>query len=298
MELLQLHYFKELAESEHLTNTAKKLMISAPSLSLTISKLEHELGTTLFDRVGRNLRLNEYGKIFYKYISKGLSSIDRGTKEIRELLKFVESTLNLAIASPLIWEDCLNSFRQSYNHITLNIDTLPPEKVLSHKDWNCDFFIGITREIDKDFFQYRKLTKEEMPVALIPNDNPLSKAKSIDLRELKEENFISLGELNPTSHKFILDLCDLADFKPQKIIKANYFTRMKYLEENKRIVLTTELGAAKNSISTKSFSTVPITFPVLTRQQAIAWEKDSDISAAGNLFLDFMLQYCKEHPYL
>lgn len=31
MELLQLRYFKELAESEHLTNTAKKLMISAPS---------------------------------------------------------------------------------------------------------------------------------------------------------------------------------------------------------------------------------------------------------------------------
>lgn len=41
MELLQLRYFKELAESEHLTNTAKKLMISAPLLSMTISRLEH-----------------------------------------------------------------------------------------------------------------------------------------------------------------------------------------------------------------------------------------------------------------
>ncbi len=298
MELLQLRYFKELAESEHLTNTAKKLMISPPSLSLTISKLEAELGTPLFDRVGRNLRLNDYGKDFYKYIRKGLASIDKGTQEISERLKLVKATLNIAIASPRIWEDCLNNFKQSYSHITVNIETLLPKNFLLHEEWQYDFFIGITREIDKDFFQYRILRKEEMPVVLISKNNPLSELKSVDFRQLKNESFISLGELNPTSHKFILDMCELSNFKPQKIVKANYFTRMKYLEENKGIVLTSELGADRNSIMTDNYSVVPVTFPMLTRQQAIALEKDSDISAAGKLFLDFIVQYCCDHPNL
>lgn len=298
MELLQLRYFKELAESEHLTNTAKKLRISAPSLSLTISRLENELGTQLFDRVGRNLRLNEFGQIFYKHINKGLSSIDKGTKEINELLKFEEVTINLAVGSPLIWEYCFNSFRQTHPHITVHVSTITPEAILAHEEWNYDFFIGITREIDKDFFLYKILLEEEIPVVLVPKSNPLSELKSIDFRELINESFISLDELNPTAHKFILDMCNLANFKPKKIIKSSYFSRMKYLEENKGVVLTTELGVAKNSISTEIFSIVPVSYPHLTRQQAIAWEKESDISAAGNIFLNYMIEYCKAHPLL
>lgn len=298
MELLQLRYFIELAESEHLTNTAKKLRISAPSLSLTISKLENELGTPLFDRIGRNLRLNEYGQIYYKYVKKGLSTLDKGSKEITELMKFASATISLAIASSKIWEESLNTFKNNYPYIAVNVSTVFPDKIMTHKEWNYDFFIGITREIDNDFFEYIPLIEEEMPVILISKKNPLSKCSSIDFSELTNESFISLGELNPTSHKYILDMCRLAQFKPKNIIIADYFSRMKYLQENKGVVLTTELGMAKNSLFSEAFSSVQVSAPRLTRQQAIAWEKDSDISTAGTIFLKFMIQYCKEHPNL
>lgn len=59
MELLQLRYFCELAKTEHLTKTANKLHISPPSLSVTISRLETELGVALFDRPGKMIRLNK-----------------------------------------------------------------------------------------------------------------------------------------------------------------------------------------------------------------------------------------------
>lgn len=297
MELLQLHYFKELAESEHLTNTAKKLMISAPSLSLTISKLEHELGAALFDRTGRTIHLNENGKVFYKYISKGLSQIDKGVKEVNERKEHAGIVLNIAVASLLLWDDCLNSFRQSHNY-TVNTSILSPEAVLSHKDWNYDFFLGITREIDKDFFQYQMLRGEEQTVVLIPKLNPLSSRKTIDFRELKNETFISLCELNPSSYKFILDMCRLSDFEPHRILKATYFTRIIYLKENRGIALATDLGVSKNFISTDAFSVIPVTYPRLPRIQAIAWEKDSTISAAGLEFLDFIIEYCKASAML
>ena len=62
MKLQQLHYFKALAEREHLFQTATELYISPPALSTAISRLEEELGVPLFDRVGRNIRLSENGK--------------------------------------------------------------------------------------------------------------------------------------------------------------------------------------------------------------------------------------------
>ena len=61
MNLSQLYCFKILARSEHLTKAAEELNYSVPALSAIISRLENEVGVTLFDRVGRNIRLNEYG---------------------------------------------------------------------------------------------------------------------------------------------------------------------------------------------------------------------------------------------
>lgn len=296
MELLQLRYFKELAEAEHLTNTAKKLMVSAPSLSMTISRLEHELGVTLFNHSGRNIYLNDSGRIFYIYVVKALNTIDKGVREAKEHSISASSVLNLAVASPLIWEDCLNVFRQTYPHIGLQV-SIPDMKTM-HENWTYDLFLGISREVDKDFFDYVYLTEEEKPVVLIPKANPLSDRKSLDFRELKEETFITLGKDSPTAHRFLLDMCFLAGFSLDKFIKATYFSRLKYLKENKGIILTTELGVKKNYVATEVFSVIPISFPLLTRHQTIAWEKDLPISEHGSLFKEFIIQYCKEYPLL
>ena len=64
MELLQLKYFQTVAYMEHISKAAKKLNISQPSLSLMIKRLEDEMGTPLFDRIGRNIQLNDSGKYF------------------------------------------------------------------------------------------------------------------------------------------------------------------------------------------------------------------------------------------
>ena len=51
MDLLQLKYFCALAKNEHLTMTARELMVSAPSLSLTIKKLEKERKIKKIDNI-------------------------------------------------------------------------------------------------------------------------------------------------------------------------------------------------------------------------------------------------------
>lgn len=62
MDLLQLKYFKVVAEQEHITKSAKLLMVSQPYLSAIVARLEEEMGGQLFDRDGRNVVLNEYGQ--------------------------------------------------------------------------------------------------------------------------------------------------------------------------------------------------------------------------------------------
>lgn len=56
--------FRAVAESEHLPTASKRLNITASSLSRTIRLLEDEIGTQLFDRAGRQIRLNDTGAAF------------------------------------------------------------------------------------------------------------------------------------------------------------------------------------------------------------------------------------------
>ncbi len=65
MELLQLKYFLVAAKYEHITRAAKELHISQSTLSITINRLEAELGVSLFSHSGRNVRLNDAGRLVY-----------------------------------------------------------------------------------------------------------------------------------------------------------------------------------------------------------------------------------------
>lgn len=81
MNLLALRYFCHVAETESVTASASQLYISQPALSKMILQLERELGTSLFDRNGRQLTLNRTGKAFYQKVQSALLQIDDAVAE-------------------------------------------------------------------------------------------------------------------------------------------------------------------------------------------------------------------------
>lgn len=95
MELLQLQYFQELARSGHLSKTAEKLHIAQPSLSQTLKRLENELGTQLFDRVGKHIELNSSGRLFLKYVDDVFNALNNATLELDALKSKEYKTVDL-----------------------------------------------------------------------------------------------------------------------------------------------------------------------------------------------------------
>lgn len=62
-----LRYFWAVAHEGNLTRAAARMNLSQSALSVQIHKLEHQMGHTLFDRVGKRLVLTEAGKIALDY---------------------------------------------------------------------------------------------------------------------------------------------------------------------------------------------------------------------------------------
>lgn len=84
MDLNQLHYFITVAETGNITKAAQKLYITQPALSRAIGRLESELDVKLFDRSTNTLILNENGRLFLRYVSAGMDSINTGVHAVRQ----------------------------------------------------------------------------------------------------------------------------------------------------------------------------------------------------------------------
>ena len=99
VELLQLRYFLEVAESEHVTHSAQKLRVSQPSLTQAISRLERELGVQLFEPEGRGIRLTEAGCFYSKRIAKAVGEIDSATSELARFDEERSSIVRINVVS-------------------------------------------------------------------------------------------------------------------------------------------------------------------------------------------------------
>ena len=70
MNIDQLKYFADLAKTNSITNTAKRMFISQQALSESIKRLENELGCTLVNRSKTGVEFTDDGKLILDYAQK------------------------------------------------------------------------------------------------------------------------------------------------------------------------------------------------------------------------------------
>src|ERR1041384_3469073 len=85
MQIHQLRYFCAVARTGSFTRAAQHEHLAQPSLSQQIRKLEDELGTRLFDRLGRTVRLTRMGEAFLPRAEDILRQLASAKSEIHEM---------------------------------------------------------------------------------------------------------------------------------------------------------------------------------------------------------------------
>src|SRR5258708_13599020 len=110
MDLLQLKYVQAVAQLGHMRRAAEKLSIAQPSLSQSIARLEEDLGVPLFNRQGRRIQLNQFGKAFLKRVERVFMELEEGKREVADLAGLEHGLISLAVASTQILPDLLSAF--------------------------------------------------------------------------------------------------------------------------------------------------------------------------------------------
>ncbi len=294
MELLQLRYFLELAQQEHLTKTAESLMISPPALSSTIKRLETELGVTLFDRKKQKLYLNASGRLFYQHVKSALSSLDYAVSAVSAQSK---DHIRVAMTNFPIWSEAIFAFEVSHPDIVIDYSLIRLDELNDPKaPFEYDFFLGVIEDVSPKMFESRTVSDAEAPVVLMSVSHPLAGRDAVRIEELKDESFISTGLVNASAHRYMMALCALAHFEPKRIFYTDYHMRGKMLAENKGINIATLVGWNRTLSPDEQITFVPIARPYLTRTQAISYRKDHFLTSTELGFMDFLTEYLSAHP--
>ena len=83
MELRSIQYFVQVADEGSITRTADKIGIAQPALTRHIKQLEAELGTQLFMRLPRGVRLTTSGRDFLDHARAITLEVSRASEHVR-----------------------------------------------------------------------------------------------------------------------------------------------------------------------------------------------------------------------
>ena len=159
MDLKQLEYFVRVAELGSFTRAAQSLSIAQPSLSHAIGWLERDLGSRLFERHGRGVRLTPAGEALLKPARRSLRSFQLARGAVRAVseggfgrLSIITNTLwavdplaqliggfrglhpgvQLTVADPARRSDVLDAVRLGRAELGL-VDGTPPRGILASR---------------------------------------------------------------------------------------------------------------------------------------------------------------------
>jgi len=288
MDLLSLRYFQVVANVQSMTKAAEILHISQPALSKMIKHLENELTVELFDRTGKYIRLNEYGRRFLEKVNLSLQTLEDGKQELLDLAERSVGTIVILVqVGSYLLPDMITKFRELHPGVQF--------KLLLH-DQDAATYPLFDLCISSAPFRIpgtsaEQLLTEDIMLAL-PSDHRYAERKSIRLQELAKDGFISLKSGKRLRETTDL-LCRTAGFTPQIVYECDDPAMVRSLVQAGLGICFYPAITWGNSGGT-SVILLPIEDVSSKRTIEISWYSNRYMSNIARAFKSFVQEYYKQ----
>ena len=208
MEIRNLKTFLKVASTRNFTHAAKDLGYSQSNVSAQIAQLEEEIGAPLFNRIGRQISLTQFGEELLPYareICSVASQIDNLSRAEASLRGTVRAGLTDSI-SELDLEDAFLAFPRRFPQVRLEIMLDTTEKLLERlRRGDLDTACLITDPLSPAEWVVWK--EYETPIIAAVNPSmPVAGKKTVRMSDLTGLNLILMETNAPYSSRFELEL--------------------------------------------------------------------------------------------
>lgn len=217
MELRHLRYFVALAEELSFTAAAARMNISQPPLSQQIRDLEREVGTVLFERTSRRVKLTPAGISFLVNARTILTGVEHAAKDARDIGAGQVSVINVGTTGSVLLgplAELIAIFGKRYRDVVIRIHEMGPQAQQAAL---------LARRIDVSFIRrppheadlITRLAWHENVGVVLPAAHRLAVHDQLPLSALKNESLVFLRLSDSRFARYLRDCCIEAGFTPQ-----------------------------------------------------------------------------------
>lgn len=288
MDILQLRYFQAVARSEHLSRAAEEIGITQPSLSKTIHRLEREIGVPLFDRQGRSIRLNRFGRVFLEHVETVLRTLDEGQRKVRDMASVEGGEVLLAAASLYWLPDLLHRFRIQHPSIHFQLLQRPFVEMADRLETGaCDFCFQSIPLI-KAGIEWQPLLTEDI-VLVVSSAHRLAKRKQIPLAAVAEEAVV-LEQVGNGLRDLVDHFCHQAGFTPRIVCEIDEPAAVfEFVKADIGVAFAPAL--MEKQIAAYGLKSLRFNSPKCQRVFGMAWHQERYRSQAAQVFQQFVIAH-------
>jgi LysR family cyn operon transcriptional activator len=282
MELRHLRYFLALSSSLSFTRAAEKVHVTQSTLSHQIRQLEEELGSALFDRIGKKVALTEAGETFLAYATRAIKEVDLGVGALKVVEEELRGSVRVGAthSSNLGFiPQCVAQFMKLHPTVHMAVRELSADIIVSQVR-SGDLDLGLSyRPAALSGLVFEPLFNEEMVLVVGPG-HPLFKRRRVRMVELHRQALVLLTREFAT--RTLLEECFVASgAEPRVVAEMNTVSPMLSLVERVDIATIVSASVVPKGSALK---VIPIESPTPIRTPGILRRKSDHPSPEARSF--------------
>lgn len=278
LTLKQIRYFDALARHRHFGRAAEDCAVTQPALSMQIKDLEDGLGTPLFERGGRQLRLTGFGEVFLERAQGILRAVDDLKDLARSAASQPTGRLRIGViptVAPYFLPTVIARLSALYPDLDLNLrETVTPRLLEELTEGRLDTAILALPVSEPALTEVALFT--ERFVLVRPDEDA---DKPMPSREMLREMRLLLLEEGHCFRDQALSFCNMAPNRPRELLDGSSLsTLVQMVGAGIGVTLIPEMAVP---VETRSAAVTVQRFrdPQPMRTIGMVWRKSSPLEA-------------------
>ncbi|MBZ9719399.1 LysR family transcriptional regulator [Mesorhizobium sp. AD1-1] len=277
LTLKQLRYFEALARHNHFGRAADACSISQPAISVQIRELEETLGTELFQRGPRQVRLTNFGEEFALRVRDILRSVDELTDLARASRDRLVGRLRIGVIptiAPYLLPAIIGNLARMHDGLDIHVRETQTQKLIQElADGRLDAAI-VALPVSEPSLTEIVLFAENF-VLVRPGED---EGKPVPNREMLREMRLLLLEEGHCFRDQALSFCNMHSARPRELLDGSSLsTLVQMVGAGVGVTLIPEMAVPVETRSA-AVSVAHFANPQPSRTIGMIWRKTSPIA--------------------
>lgn len=287
VETRLLHYFLTVARERNITNAAKVLHITQPTLSRQMTLLEEQLGVKLFVRDSRPLALTDEGFLLRRRAEEILELVEKTEAEVSAQEEQVEGSVSIGcgeLASTKLLMEMVSGFSEQFPRVTFDVYTANADRI-KHRMDNGLTDVGLLLEpVGMERYEFIRMPVRERWVAMMPSGVPLARRKYVTARDLDD-----IPVIMPSRQKVHDEVASWFgdDYEKLRLIGTSNLSTNAALMVQAGMGYALAVEGSMPFLEQSNIRMIPL-HPELTATSVLAWKRGQPISTAVSRFLEYI----------